>query len=168
MLEVRGLLGGLKARYAARRVPCRVVEAAFGAWQESSLAPGQGAPHGDTVAKSAGDFAALRSECIAPCLLGGGSAAAAPGTVVGGGRTRGVGRTGSIHSPPPHDLDVGGTTQILRKSGQIRDGRGRIHPQGRRLWGIRHHLEVREARLTMSRQRGQGVGEEPLPVGEGA
>jgi hypothetical protein len=70
--------------------------------------------------------------------------------------------------PPPHDLDVGGTTQILRKSGQIRDGRGRIHPQGRRLWGIRHHLEVREARLTMSRQRGQGVGEEPLPVGEGA
>jgi hypothetical protein len=78
---------------------------------------------------------------------------------------RGKGRTGSIHSPP-HDLSVRGTSQILKKSGRIRDGRKRIRSQGRRILGIRHHLEVGEARLTMSQRRGRGVGEESLPVRE--
>jgi hypothetical protein len=52
MLGVRGLLGGLKVRYASRHVPHRVVDvelsrvevAAFCAWQDSSPALGQGAP----------------------------------------------------------------------------------------------------------------------------
>jgi hypothetical protein len=80
---------------------------------------------------------------------------------------RGKGRMGSIHSPP-HDLSVRGTSQILTKSGRIHDGRKRIRSQGRRILGIRHHLEVGEARLTMSQRRGRGVGEEPLPVRERA
>jgi hypothetical protein len=168
MLEVRGLLGGLKARYAARRVPRRVVEAAFSAWQESSRLHDRGFL---MVTWSPDPLGFGRSPGIWPLIAvnaspGGGSAVAAPGTVVGGGRTRGVGRTGSIH--PPHDLGVGGRTQILTRTGRVRDSRGRIYLQGRRIWGIRHHLEVREALLTMSRWWWRGVGEEPLPVREGA
>jgi hypothetical protein len=78
-----------------------------------------------------------------------------------------MGWTGSIHSPP-HNLGVRGTPLILTKSSRIRDGRERIRPQDLRIWGSRHHLEVGEAWLTMSRRRRQVVGEEPLPVGEGA